>query len=79
MDLCARAFLNAAQMAEDGHLAKAVSERYAGWQTAEAQTMLKGNITLEQIAALAAERNLNPVPRSGRQERLENLINRSLF
>lgn len=79
MDLCARAFLNAAQMVEDGHLAKAISERYAGWQTAEAQAMLQGATTLEQIAAQAEKRNLNPLPRSGRQEQLENMINRALF
>jgi xylose isomerase len=79
MDLCARALLNAAQMVEDGHLARVVSERYAGWQTPEAQTMLSGKLTLEQIAAQAEELNLNPLPRSGRQEQLENMISRSLF
>lgn len=79
MDLCARAFLNAAQMVENGHLAKAVSERYSGWKTAEAQSMLKGKMTLDQITAQAEQRNLNPLPRSGKQEQLENMISRSLF
>lgn len=79
MDLCARAFLNAAQMIEDGHLAKAVSDRYSGWQDPESQSMLNGEMNLEAIAAQAEERNLNPKPRSGRQEQLENMISRSLF
>jgi xylose isomerase len=79
MDLCARAFLNAAQMIKDGHLAKAVSERYRDWKSPEAQSMLKGELTLEAVAAWAEERNLDPKPRSGKQEQLENLVSRSLF
>ena len=79
MDLCARAFLNAVQLREEGHLARVVGDRYSGWQNPEAQAMLKGEMTLEAIASQAEERNLNPAPRSGRQEQLENLISRSLF
>ena len=79
MDLCARAFLNAVQLREVGHLAKVVSDRYSGWKNPEAQSMLKGEMTLEAIAAQAEERNLNPASRSGRQEQIENLISRSLF
>ena len=79
MDLCARAFLNAVKMLEEGHLVKVVSDRYAGWQKPEAQLMLKGKMTLEEITAQAEARNLDPLPRSGKQEQLENMINRSLF
>ncbi len=76
MDHCARAFLIAATMIEDGRLEGALKQRYAGWQQPGAQAMLNGNATLESIAAEAEERNLAPQPRSGGQERLENLVSR---
>jgi xylose isomerase len=79
MDLCARAFLNTVKMLEDGHLAQVVSDRYAGWQKPEAQLMLKGKMTLEEISAQAEAHNSDPLPRSGKQELLEYMINRSLF
>jgi xylose isomerase len=72
MDLCARTFLNAVKMLEDGHLAKVVGDRYAGWQKPEAQLMLKGKMTLEEISAQAEASNADLLPRSGRQELLEN-------
>ena len=50
--------------------------RYAGWQTPEAQAMLKGERSLADIAARVEKENLNPEPRSGQQEYLENLVNR---
>jgi xylose isomerase len=73
-DICARAFLIAAKMIEDGKLSKVVDERYAGWKTPDAQAMLTGKLTLEEIAAKAEAADLSPKPRSGRQERLENLV-----
>ena len=78
-DLVARAFLSAARLVEEGQLASEVSARYAGWQTPEARAMLTGGLTLEEIAAAAEARGLNPQPRSGGQERLENLVARTLL
>ena len=79
VDLCARAFLNAAKLFEDKTLSSNVEDRYAGWNGADAQAMLRGELKLEQIAAMAEAKNLNPEPRSGKQEMLENLVARSLF
>jgi xylose isomerase len=76
MDHCARAFLIAARMIEDGQLEGALTARYAGWETDEARAMLSGAETLETIAARAEASNLAPQPRSGGQERLENLVSR---
>ncbi|WP_420004532.1 xylose isomerase [Arenibacterium sp. LLYu02] len=76
MDICARGLKAAAAMIEDGTLDQFVSDRYAGWQQPEAQDMLAGKRTLEDIAARVEAENLNPKPRSGRQEYLENVINR---
>ena len=77
VDLCARAFLQAAKLVEEGRLAAAVRNRYSGWETPENRAMLRGERMLEQIATRAEEANLDPKPRSGRQERLENLLARS--
>jgi xylose isomerase len=38
--------------------------------------MLNGELSLEAIAARAEAEELNATPRSGRQERLENLVSR---
>ncbi|MBB5319418.1 xylose isomerase [Tunturibacter empetritectus] len=78
VDMCARAFLIAAKIHEEGRLAEIVDARYAGWDLPENKAMLAGKESLEAIAARSEERNINPQPRSGRQEQLENLINRYL-
>jgi len=79
VDLCARAFLNAAKLVEDGELKAEVAKRYAGWDQPDARAMLDGSLSLEEISSRTLKRNLNPQPRSGRQEHLENLLNRSFF
>lgn len=74
MDTIARGLLAAEAMIADGGLAAAVKDRYAGWETPEAQAMLGSD--LETIAARVDRDGLEPQPRSGRQERLENWVNR---
>jgi xylose isomerase len=74
MDTCARAFKAAAAMLADGTLERLRAERYAGWDEAAAQAMLAGH--LEDLEARVLKNDLRPEPRSGRQERLENLVNR---
>jgi xylose isomerase len=74
MDVCARGLKAAAAMLEDGGLERALSERYAGWQSPQAQAMLASD--LDSIAARVLAEGVNPEPRSGRQERLENYVNR---
>jgi xylose isomerase len=51
MDCCARGLKAAAKMVEDEALSGFVEERYSGWNSSEAQGMLNGSMTLEQIAA----------------------------
>ncbi len=75
MDICARGLKAAAAMIEDGGLEDALSERYAGWETDTAKDML-ANGTLESISARVLSDNINPDPHSGRQEILENYVNR---
>ncbi len=74
MDVCARGLKAAHAMLADGGLEEALEDRYAGWDTPAAKAML--NSDLGSIAARVAKDNINPTPRSGRQEILENYINR---
>jgi xylose isomerase len=76
MDVCARALKAAAKMIEDNVWGAYVEERYAGWNSAEAKAMLAGKRTLAEIAERVEKKGINPKPRSGGQEYLENVINR---
>jgi xylose isomerase len=76
LDILARGLKAAAALIEDGTFDQALEDRYAGWQDREAKAMLSGKRSLEQIAARVEKQNINPQPRSGRQEYLENLVNR---
>jgi len=74
MDVCARGLKAAAAMLEDGTLENMRNERYANWDSPKAEAMLKGN--LAEAAARVEAESLNPEPCSGRQEILENIVNR---
>ena len=75
MDVCARALKAAAALLQDGALESARAVRYAGWDAPAARKMLQDG-TLESISDRVMAEGINPKPRSGRQERLENLWNR---
>jgi len=76
MDLCARALLAAERMIHDGKLESAVQQRYAGWRGAFGQQVLNGELTLDAVAQRVLHRNTDVPPKSGRQEAMENLLNR---
>jgi xylose isomerase len=74
MDICARGLKAAAAMLEDGGLERALDERYAGWKEPKAQALLSSDLATIQARVLRDQ--INPAPRSGRQEVLENYVNR---
>lgn len=74
MDVCARGLKAAAAMLEDGGLEDALASRYAGWETPAAKAMLGSD--LGSIAQRVLSEGINPEPRSGKQEILENYVNR---
>lgn len=74
MDICARGLKAAAAMIKDGGLAAALTDRYAGWETPQAQAML--NSDFDAIFDRVVSGDIAPEPRSGRQEWLENHVNR---
>jgi xylose isomerase len=76
MDCCARGLKAAARMIEDKALSGPIEERYAGWRSAEAKAILSGKRTLEEVAERVVRKKIEPQPKSGRQEYLENIVNR---
>jgi xylose isomerase len=76
MDVCAKALLVAEQMIQDGRLKAALEARYAGWVTPAGQDILAGRVPLDQLADRVLAGNTDVAPLSGRQEFLENLVNR---
>lgn len=78
-DLCARAFLTAANLIQDGKYDAIIADRYAAWHTPDAQAMLTGAMSLAEIETKALEDKINPQPRSGRQEQIENLLMRAIY
>jgi xylose isomerase len=76
IDAIAHALLRAAAIIENGRLDALRKERYAGWQGELGAIIHAPGTSLADIADLAVQRNLSPKPLSGRQEWLENLINR---
>jgi xylose isomerase len=78
MDTCARALVAAAGMLEDGVLEGPIRERYAGWESPEARRLLAGEYSLADIEERVVKAQTNPRPRSGKQELLENIVNRYL-
>jgi xylose isomerase len=78
LDVCAQALVAAAKVIEDGRYDRILAERYQGWEAAGAKAMMGGKVSLEEIAGRVSRDGVDPQPKSGRQEFLENLLNRFL-
>lgn len=76
IDCCARGLKAAARMLEDKALITPLEQRYEGWNSAESKAILAGERSLEDIAQRVLSQDIEPQPRSGRQEYLENIVNR---
>ncbi len=79
LDTIARALLVAADLVERGELAANKDARYAGWDGDLGASILGGGTSLADLEARVAAGAIDPGPVSGGQERLENLVNRSIW
>jgi len=77
LDTLALGLLNAERLARSGTLGGGVEERYAGWKGELGRSILDGSRDLANLADHALEHDLNPAPRSGRQELLEQHVTRT--
>jgi xylose isomerase len=79
IDTLARALLVAADLVQDGELDRLRQERYAGWRDELGVAILDGDLPLEELERRVADDGIDPQPRSGQQERLENLVNQRIW
>jgi xylose isomerase len=79
LDTLAAALLAAADLVERGELAALKDARYAGWEGQLGQDILGGSLSLADLETRVASGAIAPIRRSGSQERLENLVNQSVW
>jgi xylose isomerase len=79
LDTLATALLAAADLVERGELAKLKDARYAGWDGQLGRDILGGSLSLADLEERVASGAVAPVRHSGAQERLENLVNQSVW
>jgi xylose isomerase len=79
IDTLARAAIVAAGLIEEGELQRRREERYAGWNGDLGRQILEGRASLQDLATWVERDNIDPRPRSGRQELLENVVNRRIW
>jgi xylose isomerase len=78
MDTFAAGLVIAQRIIEDGKIQKFVNDRYASFDSGDGAKFAKGELTLEDLAKIGSDYgNLGFV--SGRQERLENVLNQYLL
>jgi len=79
IDTLARGLLAAADLYQAGELQRLRDERYAGWDGDLGGAILAGDLSLPDLEARVVENGIEPRPVSGRQERLENLVNQRIW
>ncbi|MFV0309680.1 MAG: xylose isomerase [Desertimonas sp.] len=77
MDTMARALLAAAAIIDDGELDAFRVDRYAGWEGALGTEIIESKVTLASLRERQEDGD-EPVPVSGRQEQLENVVARHI-
>lgn len=75
MDTLARGLLIAERMLQDKKLSTLREQRYQGWNQELGQRILDPKCSLEDLEQHVLSQKLDPKPRSGRQELLENIVN----
>jgi xylose isomerase len=79
IDTLARSLLIAAELIETETLSRPRADRYAGWSTDLGGRIMSGEESLESLAGKVTSGELDPKPVSGRQELLENRVNRTIW
>ena len=79
IDTLAQALLVADALIADGELDRFRDQRYSGWDGSLGRSILDKQVDLATLADMAMSTDLDPKPVSGRQELLENTVNRVLW
>ena len=76
MDVAARALIAVEKMINDKKLNEYIDQRYKKWNQDLGKFINDKNSDLEAIANKVIKENINPIPKSGQQEYLENILNK---
>ena len=79
IDTLARSLLVAEAMVIKGTIELARANRYSRWDSGLGTEIMKGRVDLASLADQALADGINPQPVSGRQEQLENEVNRIIW
>ena len=79
MDTFALGLMKAAAIIEDGRVDAFIKDRYASYNSGIGAKIVAGETTLEELAAYADTLGAPELPGSGKQERLEGIVNQILF
>jgi xylose isomerase len=79
MDADAQALKTAHRINSEGKFAKHVASRYGSYDSGFGKEIETGKATFESLEKLVLNQLGEPAPRSGQQEKLENLLNHELF
>jgi xylose isomerase len=76
MDVLARALLVAESLVDSNELEERRIARYAGWDRPLGTAIMEGTRSLADLHGFVLDQDIDPIAVSGRQELLENLVNR---
>ena len=79
IDTLAKSLLVAVDMLDKEILSEARRQRYAGWHGDLGQYIMSTEASLEALSDKVLADGIDPEPVSGRQEALENLVNRAIW
>ena len=78
MDVCAKTLIATEKLIEDNILPEYIKKRYANWEGEFGKFIHNSSTDLESIHKAVLNENIDPKPKSGQQEYLENIINKYL-
>ncbi|MDP6785429.1 MAG: xylose isomerase, partial [Alphaproteobacteria bacterium] len=78
MDVCAKTLLATEKLINDNIISKHIQKRYSKWDNDLGKRIHDKKTNLEKLHQTVIDQNINPEPKSGQQELLENLLNKYL-
>ena len=78
MDVCAKTLLATEKLIKDNIIPQFIEDRYSDWNNDFGKFIHDKNTDLDHIHKKILDNNIEPKPRSGRQEYLENILNKYL-
>ena len=78
MDVCAKTLIATEKLMNDNVIPKFIEDRYSDWNDNLGQFIHNKDTGLDDINKKVIDDNIEPEPRSGRQEYLENILNKYL-